>query len=257
MPAEVHEIAPNIFRISQFHGDMAPVEFSQFLVKAEQPLLFHTGSKSLFPQTLEAVKKVIDPSGLKFISWSHLESDECGAVSKFLEVAPDAQLVHGSIGTMLGVGEFFDAEVRPMGDGDVLDLGSHRLQFMITPHVPHAWDAILCFEETTKTLFCSDLFTVFGKPPAMSDSDPVEQSIEALKNLPGYLPVGPHTGAVFDRLEALNPRVLAGHHSAAYTGNAVQALRDLRGELFKFAGLAVEDVAAGTGEDPDKAEPYG
>jgi flavorubredoxin len=158
---------------------------------------------------------------------------------------------------MLGVGEFFDAEVRPMGDGDVLDLGSHKLQFMITPHVPHAWDAILCFEETTRTLFCSDLFTVFGKPPAMSDSDPVEQSIEALKQLPGYLPVGPHTGAVFDRLESLNPTVLAGHHSAAYTGNAVQALRDLRGELFKFAGMAVEDVAGGSDESSAEAEPYG
>jgi flavorubredoxin len=260
LAAEVHEIAPEIYRISQFHGDMAPVEFSQFLIKAQQPLLFHTGSKSLFPETLEAVRKIIDPSQLRFISWSHLESDECGAVRPFLDVAPGAELVHGSIGTMLGVGEFFDAPVRAMGDGDVLDLGSHKLQFMITPHVPHAWDAILCFEETTKTLFCSDLFTVFGKPPAVSDSDPVQQSIDALKNLPGYLPVGPHTGAVFDRLESLEPKVLAGHHSAAYTGNAVQALRDLRGELFKFAGMAVEEVAEGAGEpkeSPEEAEPYG
>jgi flavorubredoxin len=255
--AEVHEIASGIYRISQYHQDAAPVEFSQFLIKAEQPLLFHTGSKSIFPETLEAVKKVIDPSELKFISWSHLESDECGAVRPFLDVAPDAQLVHGQVGTMLGVGEFFDAEVRPMGDGDVLDLGSHRLQFMITPHVPHAWDAILCFEETTGTLLCSDLFTVFGKSAAMSDSDPVQQSIETLGQLPGYLPVGPHTGAVFDRLEGLNPKVLAGHHSAAYTGNAVQALRDLRGELFKFAGMAVEDVVTGSDENPEDAEPYG
>jgi hypothetical protein len=91
----------------------------------------------------------------------------------------------------------------------------------------------------------------------MTDSDPVEQAMAALNSLPGYLPVGPHTGAVFDRLEALNPKVLAGHHSAAYTGNAVQALRDLRGELFKFAGMAVKDVAQGTREDPEEAEPYG
>jgi flavorubredoxin len=255
--AEVHEIAPSIFRISQ-SVEGVPVEFSQFLIKADQPLLFHTGARRIFPQTLEAVQKIINPSELKYISWSHLESDECGAVREFLNVAPGAELVHGQIGTMLGVGEFFDAEVRPMGDGAVLDLGSHRLQFMITPHVPHAWDAILCFEETTKTLFCSDLFTVFGKPAAISDSDPVEQAVAALNQLPGYLPIGPHTGAVFDRLEALEPKVLAGHHSSAYTGNAVQALRDLRGELFKFAGMAVEDVAEGSApESPEEAEPYG
>jgi flavorubredoxin len=104
--------------------------------------------------------------------------------------------------------------------------------------VPHAWDAILVFEEVTQTLFCSDLFTVFGKPAAVTDSDIIEQSMSALAQLPGYLPVGPHTAAVFDRLEALEPKVLAGHHSSAYTGNAVQALRDLRGELFKFAGMS-------------------
>jgi flavorubredoxin len=119
----------------------------------------------------------------------------------------------------------------------LLDLGSHKLRFLVTPHVPHAWDAILVFEETTRTLFCSDLFTSFGKPAPMTDSDIIEPSMSALKQLPGYLPVGPHTAAVFERLEALNPTVLAGHHSSSYTGDAVQALRDLRGELFKFAAL--------------------
>jgi hypothetical protein len=109
---------------------------------------------------------------------------------------------------------------------------------MVTPHVPHAWDAILCFEETTGTLFCSDLFTSFGKPVATTESDIIGPAMAALANLPGYLPVGPHTAKVFDRLEALEPKALAGHHSSTYTGNAVRALRDLRGELFKFAGLS-------------------
>jgi flavorubredoxin len=191
----------------------------------------------MFPDTLDALKTVIDPADLAYISWSHLESDECGAVPEFLQAAPKAELVQGFIASMLSVGDFFGADVRGLPDGEVLDLGSHRLRFLVTPHVPHAWDAILVFEEVTSTLFCSDLFTVFGKPAATTDSDPVEQSIAALKQLPGYLPVGPHTAAVFDRLESLEPKVLAGHHSSAYTGNAVQALRDLRGELFKFAGL--------------------
>jgi flavorubredoxin len=235
--SDVHEIAPGIFRISTFHEDAAPVEFTQFLVRAEQPLLFHTGPKALFPETIEAVQRIVDPADIRYISWSHLEADECGAVPEFLTVAPKAELVHGTIAAMLSVGDFFGAGVRGLDDGEVLDLGSHRLRFLVTPHVPHAWDAILAYEETTGTLFCSDLFTVFGKPAAITDSDMIEQSMSAMKQLPGYLPIGPHTGAVFDRLEALAPKVLAGHHSAAYTGDAVQALRDLRRELFEYAGL--------------------
>ncbi len=236
--SEVHEIANGIYRISHWDANLAPVEFSQFLITGEKPLLFHTGSKGLFPQTLEAVKQVIDPSSLAYISWSHLESDECGAVNEFLSAAPDAELVHGQIGVMLSIDDFFSRSVRGLGDDEVLDLGEKKLRFLVTPHVPHAWDAILVFEETTKTLFCSDLFTVFGKPPAITESDVIEQSMAALKQLPGYLPIGPHTGAVFDRLIALKPKVLAGHHASAYAGDAVQALRDLKGELFKFAGVS-------------------
>jgi flavorubredoxin len=234
--SEVHEIADGIYRISHFDADSAPVEFTQFLIKDERPLLFHTGPKKLFPQTLEALKKVIEPSSLAYISWSHLESDECGALNEFLAVAPKAQAIHGQIGIMLSIDDFFSRPVRGLGDDEVLDLGKKRLRFLITPHVPHAWDAILVFEETTRTLFCSDLFTVFGKPAPVTESDIIEQSMSALKQLPGYLPVGPHTAQVFDRLIALEPKVLAGHHSSAYTGQAGQALRDLEEELFKFAG---------------------
>lgn len=254
--SEVHEIAHGIYRISHYDANHAPVEFSQFLINDERPLLFHTGSKALFPQTLEAVKKVVDPASLSYISWSHLESDECGALNEFLAVAPKAEPVHGQIGVMLSIDDFFNRPVRALGDEEVLDLGHKKLRFLITPHVPHAWDAILVFDETTRTLFCSDLFTVFGKPEPVTESDIIEQSMAALRNLPGYLPVGPHTGAVFDRLIALQPKALAGHHGSAYTGNAVKALQDLRGELFKFAGMAVAEVASGDGEKELK-EPYG
>jgi flavorubredoxin len=235
--SEVHEIAPNIFRISRFDQSAAPVEFTQFLIKADEPLLFHTGAKAIFPETLDALKTIIDPATLRYISWSHLESDECGAVPEFLGAAPNAELVHGFLASLTGVSDFVGKEIRSLNDDEVLDLGSHRLRFLVTPNVPHAWDAILVFEEVTRTLFCSDLFTVFGKPPATTDSDIIEQSMASIRSLPGYLPVGPHTAAVFDRLEALQPKVLAGHHSAAYTGDAVQALCDLRIELFKWAGM--------------------
>jgi flavorubredoxin len=119
-----------------------------------------------------------------------------------------------------------------MQDNEVLDLGRHRLRFLVTPHVPHAWDAILLYEEATGTLFTSDLFTQSGKSGPVTKSDVVGLAVETLKKYPDYLPVGQHTARVFDRLEALNPTILAGHHSPTFTGNAVQALRDLRQALF-------------------------
>lgn len=131
--AEVHEIADGIYRISSF-GPQAPVEFTQFLIKDEKPLLFHTGPRGLFADTLEAVKQVIDPAQLRYISWSHLESDECGALNEFLAAAPDAEPVHGQIGAMIGINDFFDRPATTMVDDAVLDLGQKRLRFLVTPH---------------------------------------------------------------------------------------------------------------------------
>ena len=242
--AEVHEIADGIYRIATYVPAIRFV-FTQFLIKDEQPLLYHTGSRAMFEQTLEGVKQVIDPATLRYISWSHLEADECGATNAFLEVAPNAEPVQGQIGALIGVGDFFTRPVRPMGDSDTLDLGKHKLRFMITPHVPHAWDAIIAYEEMTGTLLVSDLFTTFGEQRATSESDLIEPSMQALGQLPGYLPIGPHTARVFDRLEALQPKAIAGHHGPTYTGNAVDALRDLRGALFEFSAKRQEEGADG------------
>jgi flavorubredoxin len=245
--SEVHEIADGIYRIAAFNPS-DPITFSQFLVVDEKPLLFHTGQRALFPETLEAVKTVIDPAKLRYISWSHLEADECGAANEFLAVAPQAEPIHGEVGVMLSVNDFFTRPVTSMKDGEMLDLGRHKLRFLITPHVPHAWDAILLYEETTGTLFASDLFTQFGKSVAMTDSDMVEHAIQTHKVFPDYLPVGPRTGLVFDRLEALEPKVIAGHHAPAFTGDAVRALKDLRTELFKLAEASADTLAADSGQ---------
>lgn len=232
-----HEIADGIYRISTFLPE-ANLSFDQFLIVDENPLLFHTGQRLLFPQTVEAVRRVIDPAKLRYISWSHLEADECGALNQFLEAAPQAEPVHGQLGVMVNVNDYAIRPAKAMADEEVLNLGEKKLRFMVTPHVPHAWDAILVFEETTGTLFASDLFTMFGEQDATTDTDVVTRTMEAHKVLPEYLPIGPHTSRVFDRLEALEPKLIAAHHAPTYTGNATQALRDLRGELFRAAGIS-------------------
>jgi flavorubredoxin len=228
--SEIYEIADGIYRIGTF-VPQSGIMFSQFLIRGEKPFLFETGQRALFPETLQAVKKVVDPATLHYISWSHLEADECGAANDFLQLAPQAEPVCGPVGLRLSVGDFFTRPVRAMNDGEVLSLGRHKVRFLVTPHVPHAWDAILLYEETTGTLLVSDLFTQLGKPAPMTGSDIVGPAMETYKQFPDYLPVGPHTAQVFDRLEALQPKVLAGHHAPAFTGDCVHALRDLRQAL--------------------------
>lgn len=230
MPTTVHEIAADIFRIAS-HEPGEPIPLVQFLIRDEMPLLFHTGPKALFPEVWAAIGKVIDPTRLRYISWSHLEADECGALNLFTERAPLAEPVHGEVAGMLGVGDFFDKPVTVISDDQVLDLGARKLRFMTTPHVPHSWDAITAFEETTKTLFVSDLFTSFGDASPVTESDVVEPALAALKHYPDFLPVGPHTRAVLTRLASLDPKVLAGHHSPAFRGNGAQALLDLQTQL--------------------------
>jgi flavorubredoxin len=235
MATTVDEIAPNIFRIATML-EQARVPFIQFLIRDEKPLLYHTGSRAYFPDTLDAIRRVIDPSDLRYVSWSHLEGDECGAINDLLAVAPQAEPVQGRLGVQSG-GDFVARPITALGDNEVLDLGARKLRFLITPNVPHCWDAIMAYEETTGTLLCSDLFSSFGEQPAVTDRDIVERALGPISQLPGYLAVGPHTAQVFDRLAALQPKVIAGHHSSAYAGDAVQALHDLKGEMFRFAGL--------------------
>jgi flavorubredoxin len=236
MPTTVTEIAADVFRISTF-PEGGRLAFGQFLIRDEGPLLFHTGGRRIFDETLAAVSSLIEPRTLRYIGWSHLESDECGAMNDFLRVAPDAEPVHSPMGKRLGADDFFDRPVLAVDDGEVLDLGSKRLRFLTTPHVPHCWEAIMAFEETTGTLFASDLFTTMGETAALTDHDIVAPALQMLEQAPDYLPVGPRTAGVFERLYALQPKVIAGHHAPAYTGDTVQALRDLCGEMLARVGL--------------------
>jgi flavorubredoxin len=236
MTTTVTEVAPDIFRISTF-PEGGRLAFGQFLFRDEQPLLFHTGGKRLFPETLAALSSLIEPATLRYIGWSHLESDECGAMNDFLRVAPRAEPVHSPMGKRLGADDFFDRPVLALEDGQTLDLGSKRLRFLATPHVPHSWEAILAYEETTGTLLASDLFTTLGETAALTDHDIVGPALAMLDVAPDYLPMGPRTAAVFERLEALRPKVIAGHHAPAYTGDTVQALEDLCAEMLRKAGL--------------------
>jgi flavorubredoxin len=220
MDTRVDEIAPRIYRLSTFLPAVGPkgFTFNQFLVDAEEPLLFHCGQRALFPSVSQAVARVMDVRRLRWIAFSHVESDECGALNEWLAAAPGATATHGGIGCAIWLNDQAPRPPRALGNNEVLDLGGRRVRRIDTPHVPHCWDAGLMFEETTGTLFCSDLFTHVGDPPAMTDGDILGPAIAAESQF-GFTAVSPATGATIRRLAALGPRTLAVMHGSSFSGD--------------------------------------
>jgi flavorubredoxin len=239
MSSKVTEIAADIYRISTFHPEYG-IQFNQFLVRDDQPFLMHTGFRRMFESTLEGVRSVIDPATLRWIGFSHFEADECGALNQWLRIAPRAQPACSMVGAMVSLSDFADRPPRGLEDDEVLALGRWRLRFLATPHVPHAWDAGLFFEETEHTLLCSDLFFQPGDPTALTVDvvTPARESIRA--SLTGPLardmPYTPYTDSTFQRLAALAPRTLAVMHGSSFRGDGSRALRDLAEVVKEFLG---------------------
>ena len=230
METRVDEIAERIYRLSTFLPAVGPkgFTFNQFLVDADEPLLFHCGQRALFPAVSAAVARVMDIRRLRWIAFSHVESDECGSLNEFLAAAPQATATHGAIGCAIWLNDQAPRPPRALADDEVLDLGGRRVRRLDTPHVPHCWDAGLLYEETTETLFTSDLFTHVGDPPALTTGDLMGPAVEAEKQF-GYTALTPATGATIRRLAALAPRTLAVMHGSSYSGAAGPVLETLAG----------------------------
>jgi flavorubredoxin len=222
---QVTEIAPDVYRLSTFIGD-ANLVFNQFLVDADEPLLFHAGLRALFPLVSAAVKRVLPVQRLRWITFGHLEADECGAMNSWLALAPQAEVAHGALGCAVSVNDLADRPPRPLQDGEVLDLGSRRLRRIETPHVPHGWDAGLLYEETTGTLLCGDLFTALGRGPESTEQEITGPALQA-EDLFRFTCLTPATGPTIRMLAELRPTALGLMHGPAFTGDCTQALRDL------------------------------
>ncbi len=248
MSTNITEIAPDVYRISTFAPDYG-IQFNQFLIKDEQPFLMHTGFRKMFDITRDAVAQIIDPTKLRWLGFSHFEPDECGALNKWLQVAPEAQPACSVVGAMVMLDDYADRPARALQDNEVLELGNRRLRFLATPHVPHAWDAGLFFEETDKTLLCSDLFFQPGDPEPFTESDIVGRARESILGgmnspLAKDMPYTPYTDQTMARLAALAPRTLAVMHGSSFGGDAGQAIADLAVVIRETHGRAGSDQAA-------------
>ena len=229
--AAIDEIAPDVFRICLYEPAL-DMQFNHFLVRDEAPLLFHTGYRRAFGPLREAVATLIDPADLRYVGWSHFESDECGALNEWLRAAPHAEPVCSFVGKVVNVDDFSIRPARGLGKDDVLDTGRHKFRYIASPHLPHGWDAGVMFEETDKTLLCSDLFHHFGDVRAVTDADilgPVRDAMRKMQAGPlvGYMPYTCHTEPLLRRLAELKPRTLAVMHGSSYAGDGGTALCDL------------------------------
>ena len=226
----IDEIASGIFRISTpVPPEAIPggFSFNQYLVVDEAPLLYHTGTKNMFPKVRDAIATVIPVESLRYIGFSHYEADECGSLNKFLEVAPNAEPLCSQIAKMVSVDDFASRPAHALSDGEELSLGEHKIKWIDTPHLPHGWECGHLFESTTKTLFCGDLFTQGGhEHEALTSNDILEPSEQMRSALDYYS----HTGNVHQLMEklAINaPEVLACMHGAAWKGDGGALLRQL------------------------------
>lgn len=229
MQTSCSEIADGIYRLSTHVAEVAPpagFTFNQFLILADQPLLFHCGSRALFPLVSAAVAEILPLNRLRWISFGHVEADDCGSMNKWLEVAPNAQIVFSELGCQLSVNDMADRPPRALADGEVLDLGGKRIRLLPTPHVPHGWEAQLLYEEVTGTLFCGDLFTHVGNPAALTSDDIVGPAMAA-EEMFGATSIGPLTAPTIRRLAELSPRTLATMHGSSFNGDCGGALRTL------------------------------
>lgn len=233
MNTSTHEIADRIYRISTYIPQVGPrgFTFNQFLVDAPEPLIYHTGMRALFPVVSEAVARIVPLSRLRWITFSHVEADECGAMNHFLAAAPNAQVAHGVTGVLVSLDDMADRAPRSLADGEEIDLGevptgSRRVRHVDTPHVPHNWESRVLFETSTATLFCGDLASQDGNPSPITTDSLVEQAI-ATENLFASSSLGPAVPRTLRRLAALNPRNLAIMHGASFHGDAAALLNAL------------------------------
>ena len=231
--ASINEIAADTYRISVALPDIFPggFSFNQYLVVDEMPLLFHTGPKKLFPLVRAQIETVIPVSKLRYIAFSHVESDECGSLAEFLAAAPQARPVCSQVAAMVSVGDMVDVEPLGMADGQQLSLGRHQLSWQSTPHLPHGWECGYLFDATTKTLFCGDLFTQPGTGERPLVSDDILVPSEAFRQQMDYYAHGRDTPALIDRLASLAPGLLACMHGSAWSGDGGGLLRKLGASL--------------------------
>lgn len=229
----VNEVSDGIYRIN------TPVKFAngngfsfnQYLIADDEPLLFHTGPRKMFPLVHEAVASILPASQLRYIAFSHVEADECGSLNEWLALAPQSMPLCGTVAAMVSIDDMADRSPRALADGEMIILGKHRVRWLDAPHIPHGWDCGFLTEEVTRTFLCGDLFTQGGaKHPPITESDILGPS-ENFRQRMDYFSYTKNTREILERLAGTEPATLACMHGSAWSGDGAKLLRELAGAL--------------------------
>lgn len=229
MNTKINQVTEGIYRFSTLVPEIAApagFTFNQYLIDAKEPLLFHCGPRMMFPLISAALATIMPIEKLRWIAFGHVEADECGSMNLWLAAAPQSQIVHGQTACMVSLNDLADRPPRALANGEILDIGGRRVRYIDTPHVPHAWESGLIFEEVTRTLFCGDLFTQVGEGPAITEDSIVDAAIAA-ENAFQATSLTPATGPTIRMLAALKPSRLAVMHGSCYAGDCTAALSEL------------------------------
>lgn len=237
----IHEVAEGIFRINTpvvLPDGTHNFSFNQYLIVDDEPMIFHTGQRQLFPLVQEAINTVLPIQQLRYVGLSHFEADECGSLNAFLTVAPQASPVCSRVAAMIAINDFADRAPRVLADGENLTLGGRVMRWFDTPHTPHSWECGLMMDVTTGTLFCGDLFTQGGAGEvALTESDILEAS-ESFRQLMDYFAHSPQTTAILERLAHERPTTLACMHGSAWRGDGARLLRELSASLTRVSSVS-------------------
>jgi flavorubredoxin len=228
METKTHEIAEHVYRFSTAVEGIGPepFTFNQFLIDADEPLLFHLGQRAFFPLVSQAVARVTPLERIRYLSFGHVEADECGSLNQWLAAAPKAEVVHSATACMVQLNDLADRPPRALADGEILDLGGRRLRWIDTPHVPHGWEAGVMWDETGRTLFSGDLLTHGGDGPAITEADITAPAI-AMEEMFKSMTLAPNTADILRQLADLKPKALAVMHGSSFNGDCAGALMRL------------------------------
>ena len=229
----VHEVSDGVYRINTpvVFENGNTFSFNQYLIVDEDPLLFHTGPRKMFPLVREAVCSILPVERIQYIGFSHVEADECGSLNEWLAVAPQSVPLCGTIAAMVSIEDIADRSPRVLADGERISLGTHRVRWIDAPHMPHAWDCGFLTEEVTRTFLCGDLFTQGGADlPAITTSDILGPS-EAFRHRLDYFSYTKNTRTLLERLASTEPTTLACMHGSAWSGDGATLLRALADSL--------------------------
>lgn len=229
----VHEIADGIYRINTplVIPGAGGFSFNQYLIVDDEPLLFHTGPRRMFPLVRDAVASVLPVESLGYIALSHVEADECGSLNDWLGSAPQSSALCGTVAAMVSIGDLADRAPRALADGETISLGKHSVRWLDAPHLPHAWECGFLMEERTSTLLCGDLFTQGGSHlPPVTESDILGPS-EAFRHEMDYFSHTKNARLMLEKLASTNPATLACMHGSAWHGDGAALLRALADAL--------------------------